>query len=156
MSEPEMQAWRSGVRDWLHSVLPQRPEQPEGPTDYAVFQNITEEAERDLLDKVRAYRKQRHDAGYGAIALASELGGAGLSMRYVVAFTEEEQAFDPPQSTELISVTCGLVGRPSRRSAPPSSDPSTPARSCARTCCAASCSASRARDRTWRRSRPAL
>ena len=110
MSEPDMQAWRSGVRDWLHSVLPQRSEQPEGPADYAVFQNITEEAERDLLDKVRAYRKQRYDAGYGAIALPEELGGAGLSMRYVVAFTEEEQAFDPPQSTELISVTCGLVG----------------------------------------------
>src|SRR5246127_1802362 len=31
-------------------------------------------------------------------------------MRHVVAFPEEEQAFDPPQSTELISVTCGLVG----------------------------------------------
>jgi alkylation response protein AidB-like acyl-CoA dehydrogenase len=110
MSEPEMAAWRSGVRDWLHSMLPPRPEQPEGPTDYSVFQNITEEAERSLLDRVRAYRRQRYDAGYGAIALPAELGGAGLSMRYVVAFTEEEQAFDPPQSTELISVTCGLVG----------------------------------------------
>src|SRR5579859_2143176 len=110
MGEPEIHAWRSGVRDWLGSVLPQRSEQPEGPADYAVFQNISEEAERDLLDKVRAYRRQRYDAGYGAIALASELGGAGLSMRHVVAFTEEEQAFEPPQSTELISVTCGLVG----------------------------------------------
>ena len=110
MSEPEMAAWRSGVRDWLHSMLPQRPERPEGPADYAVFQNITEEAERSLLDRVRAYRRQRYDAGYGAIALPEELGGAGLSMQYVVAFTEEEQAFDPPQSTELISVTCGLVG----------------------------------------------
>jgi alkylation response protein AidB-like acyl-CoA dehydrogenase len=110
MSEPEMAAWRSGVRDWLHSMLPPRPEQPEGPTDYSVFQNITEEAERSLLDRVRAYRRQRYDAGYGAIALPAELGGAGLSMRYVVAFTEEEQAFDPPQSTELISATCGLVG----------------------------------------------
>jgi alkylation response protein AidB-like acyl-CoA dehydrogenase len=110
MSEPEMAAWRSGVRDWLHSMLPQRRERPEGPADYAVFQNITEEAERSLLARVRAYRRKRYDAGYGAIALASELGGAGLSMRHVVAFTEEEQAFDPPQSTELISVTCGLVG----------------------------------------------
>src|SRR5271154_1215974 len=110
MSEPDMEAWRTGGRGWLGSALPRRSERPEGPADYAVFQNITEEAEHDLLDKVRAYRRQRHDAGYGAIALASELGGAGLSMRYVVAFTEEEQAFDPPQSTELISVTCGLVG----------------------------------------------
>jgi alkylation response protein AidB-like acyl-CoA dehydrogenase len=105
-----MTAWRAEAREWLASELPRRPERPEGPTDYAVFQNITEEAERELLDKIRAYRQQRYDAGYGAIALSVELGGAGLSPRYVVAFTEEEQAFEAPPSTELISVTTGLVG----------------------------------------------
>jgi alkylation response protein AidB-like acyl-CoA dehydrogenase len=110
MSEPDMTAWRAEAREWLASELPRRPERPEGPTDYAVFQNITEEAERELLDKIRAYRQQRYDAGYGAIALSEELGGAGLSPRYVVAFTEEEQAFEAPPSTELISVTTGLVG----------------------------------------------
>jgi alkylation response protein AidB-like acyl-CoA dehydrogenase len=110
MSEPDMTAWRAEARGWLTSVLPRRPDRPEGPADYAVFQNITEEAERELLDKIRAYRQQRYDAGYGAIALSVELGGAGLSPRYVVAFTEEEQAFEAPQSTELISVTTGLVG----------------------------------------------
>ena len=110
MSEPDMRAWRAKAREWLASVLPRRSERPEGPADYAVFQNITEEAERELLDKIRAYRQQRYDAGYGAIALSEELGGAGLSPRYVVAFTEEEQAFEAPPSTELISVTTGLVG----------------------------------------------
>src|SRR5580704_15970206 len=110
MREPDMEAWQTEVRGWLGSALPRRSERPEGPADYAVFQNITEEAERDLLDKVRAYRRQRYDAGYGAIALPAELGGAGLSPRYVVAFTEEEQAFEAPPSTELISVTTGLVG----------------------------------------------
>ena len=156
MSEPDLESWRAEVREWLASVLPRRSERPEGPADYAVFQNITEEAERELLDKVRAYRKQRFDAGYGAIALPAELGGAGLSMRYVVAFTEEEQAFEPPQSTELISVTtAGSWVRPSRRSAPRNSGRSTPGPSCARTCCAASCSASRAPARTWPRWRPA-
>jgi alkylation response protein AidB-like acyl-CoA dehydrogenase len=110
MSEPDMRAWRAEAREWLASVLPRRPERPEGPADYAVFQNITEEAERELLDKIQAYRQQRYDAGYGAIALSEELGGAGLSPRYVVAFTEEEQAFEAPPSTELISVTTGLVG----------------------------------------------
>jgi alkylation response protein AidB-like acyl-CoA dehydrogenase len=110
VSESDLESWRAGVREWLASVLPRRSDQRAGPVDYAVFQNITEEAERELLDKVRAYRKQRYDAGYGAIALAEELGGAGLSMRYVIAFTEEEQAFEAPPSTELISVTTGLVG----------------------------------------------
>ena len=99
MSEPDMETWRAEVREWLASVLPRRSGRSAGPVDYAVFQNITEEAERELLDKVRAYRKQRYDAGYGAIALPEELGGAGLSMRYVIAFTEEEQAFEAPPST---------------------------------------------------------
>jgi alkylation response protein AidB-like acyl-CoA dehydrogenase len=110
VSESDLESWRAEVREWLASVLPRRSDRRAGPVDYAVFQNITEEAERELLDKVRAYRKQRYDAGYGAIALPVELGGAGRSMRYVIAFTEEEQAFEAPPSTELISVTTGLVG----------------------------------------------
>ena len=108
--EPDMAAWRAQARDWLASALPRRSGRPAGPADYAVFQNLTEKAERDLLDTVRAYRRQRYDAGYGAIALAAGLGGSGLSPRYAVAFTEEEQAFEAPQSTELISVTTGLAG----------------------------------------------
>src|SRR5580700_10087270 len=110
MREPDMEAWQTEVRGWLGSALPRRSARPEGPADYAVFKNTTEAAENDLLEKERIYRRQRSEAGPGAIAPPAELGGAGLSMRYVVAFTEEEQAFDPPQSTELISVTCGLVG----------------------------------------------
>ncbi|GAB2485423.1 acyl-CoA dehydrogenase family protein [Jatrophihabitans fulvus] len=110
MTQPDLEQWRAEVRAWLASVAPRRGEEPEKTTDYAVFANISESAERALLDRVREYRRARYDAGYGAIALAKELGGAGLSMRYVVAFTAEEQQFATPTSTELISVTCGLVG----------------------------------------------
>ncbi|HEU5267583.1 MAG TPA: acyl-CoA dehydrogenase family protein [Jatrophihabitans sp.] len=110
MAEPELEQWRGQVREWLASVLPPRTEADDAQPDYAIFANITEEAERALLDRVREYRRQRFDAGYGAIALPVELGGAGLSPRFVVAFTAEEQQFEAPQSTELISVTCGLVG----------------------------------------------
>ena len=108
--QTDIEQWRADVRTWLASVLPQRSAETDGPTDYAVFQNISEDAERELLDRVRAYRRERYDAGYGALALPREIGGGGLSMRHVVAFTAEEQAFATPQSTELISVTCGLVG----------------------------------------------
>ncbi len=110
MTEPDMAQWRAELRDWLAATLPRRSEQADTAGDYAVFQNISEADEHALLDRVRAYRRQRYDAGYGALALPTEFGGAGLSMRYVVAFTAEEQAFAAPQSTELISVTCGLVG----------------------------------------------
>jgi|1186.fasta_scaffold01804_3 alkylation response protein AidB-like acyl-CoA dehydrogenase len=110
MAEPDLAQWRAEVRAWLASVLPARTGDVETHGDYAVFHNITEAEERTILDGVRAYRRQRFDAGYGALALAEELGGAGLSMRFVVAFTAEEQAFAAPLSTELISVTTGLVG----------------------------------------------
>lgn len=106
----DFEQWRAQLREWLASVLPARDDEAGLPSDYAVFQNIDDDAERALLDRVRAYRRQRYDAGYGALALAGELGGAGLSMRYVIAYTAEEQAFTVPPSTELISVTCGLVG----------------------------------------------
>jgi alkylation response protein AidB-like acyl-CoA dehydrogenase len=113
MPEPDLDQWRTEVDQWLASVLPQRTDRAasgDAPPDYAIFANITEDAEHALLDRVREYRRQRFDAGYGAIALATELGGAGLSPRYVVAFTAAEQGFEAPPSTELISVTCGLVG----------------------------------------------
>src|SRR5690348_13574891 len=111
MAEPDIEQWRAEARDWLASVLPKRSDRSETASDrsetapdYAVFANISEEAEHAMLDRVRAYRRQRFDAGYGAIALPSELGGAGLSPRYVVGFTAEEQGFEAPTSTELISV----------------------------------------------------
>jgi alkylation response protein AidB-like acyl-CoA dehydrogenase len=110
MAEPDIEQWRAEARGWLASVLPKRSDRSDTAPDYAVFANISEEAEHAMLDRVRAYRRQRFDAGYGAIALPAELGGAGLSPRYVVMFTAEEQGFEAPTSTELISVTTGLVG----------------------------------------------
>lgn len=111
MSEAsEFEQWRDELRAWLASELPPRTSSDDTPTGFAVFQNIPDEAERALLDRVRNYRRKRFDAGYGALALPVELGGAGLSMRYVVTYTAEEQQFATPPSTELISVTCGLVG----------------------------------------------
>ena len=61
-------------------------------------------------NRVRGYRRARFDAGYGALTLPAEYGGAGLPSVYPVAFAEEEQAFEVPPSTEIISVTTGLVG----------------------------------------------
>jgi alkylation response protein AidB-like acyl-CoA dehydrogenase len=110
MTQPDIDQYRVQVREWLASAFPLRSEAEESSDDYAVFQNISEEEEHALLERVREYRRQRFDAGYGAIALSKELGGAGLSPQYVVAFTGEEQAFETPPSTELISVTTGLVG----------------------------------------------
>jgi alkylation response protein AidB-like acyl-CoA dehydrogenase len=106
--------WRLGVREWLATVLPQRGQSHavwgEGDPDLAVFRSLGHREEVALLDKVRSYRRARFDAGYGALTLPVEFGGAGFPGFYSVAFGEEEQAFEVPLSTEIISVTTGLVG----------------------------------------------
>ncbi|MGY1616069.1 acyl-CoA dehydrogenase family protein [Geodermatophilus sp. SYSU D00691] len=111
MSAPDLDTWRAGVRSWLSSTLPPRdPHADEGPPDLAVFRNIPDEEERRLLDAVRAYRRARYDAGYGALTLPEEQGGAGLPASFAMVMAQEEAAFAVPPSTELISVTTGLVG----------------------------------------------
>src|SRR5688500_15851581 len=111
MSPPDPDAWRAQVRQWLATVLdPARAPETTGDTaDLAVFHNLPEVAERLLLDHCRAYQRARFDAGYQALTLSADLGGAGLTAAHVAAFAEEESAFDVPPSTELISVTVRLV-----------------------------------------------
>jgi alkylation response protein AidB-like acyl-CoA dehydrogenase len=112
MSIPDLETWREGVRSWLTATLPPRSAAAEesGPPDLAVFRNISDEEEQRLLDAVRVYRRARYDAGYGALTLPVEQGGAGLPASFAMVFAQEEAAFAGPPSTELISVTTGLVG----------------------------------------------
>ncbi len=113
-ADPLLASWRAEVRAWLAGVLPRRTGTGrvwgEGDPDLAVFRSMPHDEEIALLDRVRAYRRARFDAGYGALTLPQEYGGAGLPGVYSVAFGEEERAFDVPISTEIISVTTGLVG----------------------------------------------
>jgi len=111
---PALDQWRAEVREWLAGTLPPASADDRawgrGEADFAVFRNLSEDAERALLDDVRTYRRARYDAGYGALTLPVEKGGQGLPPIFAVAFTQEESRFAPPPSTELISVTTGLVG----------------------------------------------
>ncbi len=109
-----LEAWRAGVRAWLETVARPRSEDVrvwgEGDPELAIFRSMTHEEETAYLDRVRDYRRKRFDAGYGAISLPEEFGGAGLPSVYSVAFADEERAFAVPPSSEIISVTTGLVG----------------------------------------------
>jgi alkylation response protein AidB-like acyl-CoA dehydrogenase len=111
MSQPDPDAWRTQVRQWLATVLePARaPESAGGAADLAVFHNLPENEERLLLERCRVYQRARFDAGYQALTLPEDKGGAGLTAAHVAAFAEEESAFEVPPSTELISVTVRLV-----------------------------------------------
>ncbi|MGW2515675.1 acyl-CoA dehydrogenase family protein [Streptomyces sp. NPDC001617] len=112
MSQPDPDAWRTQVRQWLTGVLePARaPQSGGGAADLAVFHNLPEDEERLLLERCRVYQRARFDAGYQALTLPEDKGGAGLTAAHVAAFAEEESAFEVPPSTELISVTVRLVG----------------------------------------------
>ena len=109
-----LEAWRAEVRAWLASVAEPRTEEAfvwgEGDPRLHIFLSMSHDEEKAYLDRVREYRKQRYDAGYGAISLPEEVGGAGLPSVYAVAFADEEREFAVPPSSEIISVTTGLVG----------------------------------------------
>lgn len=106
-----LDAWREQVRAWLTATLPPKPAQAEhDEDDFAVFRNVSDAEERELLDAARAYQRAKFDAGYQALTLAEEHGGRGLSAAHASAFAQEESGFAVPASTELISVTVGLVG----------------------------------------------
>ncbi|MEV1067423.1 acyl-CoA dehydrogenase family protein [Streptomyces sp. NPDC050263] len=111
MSQPDPDAWRRQVRRWLATVLePARaPESVGEAADLAVFHNLPEDEERRLLERCRAYQRARFDAGYQALTLPADKGGAGLTAAHVAVFAQEESAFEVPPSTELISVTVRLV-----------------------------------------------
>ncbi|WDV56165.1 acyl-CoA dehydrogenase family protein [Streptomyces coeruleorubidus] len=111
MPQPDPDAWRTQVRQWLAGVLePARaPESAGEAADLAVFHNLPEDEERLLLERCRAYQRARFDAGYQALTLPVDKGGAGLTAAHVAVFAEEESAFEVPPSTELISVTVRLV-----------------------------------------------
>lgn len=108
---PDLKTWRGQARAWLAATLPPKgAQQDDAPVDFAVFRNVSDEEETRLLDAVRSYRRARYDAGYGALTLPVDQGGAGLPASYAMAFAQEEAAFAAPPSSELISVTTGLVG----------------------------------------------
>ncbi len=108
MKSSDGTAWDDEVRAWMEATV--------GPVtsgsytpDLEVFRDLTDGQEEELLAKIRAYRRARFDAGYGALTLPVEHGGAGLPASFAARFVQIEREYAVPPSTELISVTTGLV-----------------------------------------------
>jgi alkylation response protein AidB-like acyl-CoA dehydrogenase len=114
IDQQHLDAWRGEVRTWLASVAEPAQEEVfvwgEGDPRLQIFLALSHDEEVAFLTRVREYRRQRFEAGYGAISLPAEFGGAGLPSVYSVAFAQEERKFAVPPSSEIISVTTGLVG----------------------------------------------
>jgi alkylation response protein AidB-like acyl-CoA dehydrogenase len=114
IDQQHLDTWRGEVRTWLASVAAPAQEEVfvwgEGDPRLQIFLALSHDEEVAFLSRVREYRRQRFEAGYGAISLPVEFGGAGLPSVYSVAFAQEERNFAVPPSSEIVSVTTGLVG----------------------------------------------
>ncbi|MEV0382639.1 acyl-CoA dehydrogenase family protein [Nonomuraea sp. NPDC050643] len=109
---PAPEKFRAEAAGWLASAAP--PRQADGAwgtgdDSVAVFENWSEEEEREHTERARAWEATRYDAGWGALSWPEEYGGRGLPAFYEQLYRQEEAAFDVPRRTEIFPVTQQLV-----------------------------------------------
>lgn len=114
VAAPTIEEFRDEARAWLAARWPRRSKAQgtgwgQGSDSVAVFHNLTEDEERELLARAHGWQVEKWDAGYGALNWPLELGGRGLPPVYAAAFAAEEARFETPPTTELIGVTIGLI-----------------------------------------------
>ncbi|WP_037568524.1 acyl-CoA dehydrogenase family protein [Phaeacidiphilus oryzae] len=109
---PEPEEFGAEARRWLAGAARPRPAEGEwgsGPDSAAVFENWTEEQEREHTARTQEWERTRYDQGWGALNWAAEYGGRGLPAYYEQLYRAEEAAFDVPHRTEIFPVTQHLV-----------------------------------------------
>ncbi len=113
-ADPTVAEFRAAVRAWLDARLePQGTSTVvwgEGSDDVSILHALPHAEEAALLQRGLAWQKERWDAGYGAIAVPREYGGAGLTAEHARAYREEEDRFELPANHETLRVTMNLVG----------------------------------------------
>ena len=109
----DLAQFRERARAWLAANATPRPrsgrEWGVGSDSVAVFHDLEFDAERELIARLQQWQQRKFDAGFGALAWPTELGGAGLEPRFDEAFTTEEAEFDVPPRHELVAVTLHLI-----------------------------------------------
>jgi alkylation response protein AidB-like acyl-CoA dehydrogenase len=120
--------FRERAEQWLASQAERRTAQGprkwgEGEFSVVVFHDATDEEELAVLNAYRGWHRQKLDVGFGALAVAPEFGGLGMTKAHDVAFKEIESQFEVPRDHEVISVTSKLIaptieeyGTPEQRS----------------------------------------
>ncbi|MDF1602235.1 acyl-CoA dehydrogenase family protein [Nocardioides sp. YIM 152315] len=108
VDKQDLATYAEAARTWL-AVNGPEDHAVRDPHDVSIFHNLDTDTERAILGKLRAWQKAKFDAGYGAIAWPTELGGAGLPTSYADAFKSAEAAAVSLTRHELFSVTLNLV-----------------------------------------------
>jgi alkylation response protein AidB-like acyl-CoA dehydrogenase len=108
---PDLTTFTADARAWLASVASPRTATAWGSGDdsVAVFENWTQEQEREETDRIRRYEQAKFDAGWGALTWSAEYGGRDLPVGHLLAFRREEETFDVPRRTEMFPVTQQLI-----------------------------------------------
>jgi alkylation response protein AidB-like acyl-CoA dehydrogenase len=103
--------FRAEARAWLSTVASPRTSAAWGTGDdsVAVFENWTEEEEREHTARGQAWERTRFDAGWGALSRAPSSGGRGLPAFSEQLYRTEEAAFDVPRRSKIFPVTQHLV-----------------------------------------------
>lgn len=105
----EVAAFAAAAREWLAANAPARTSGDESDFDVAVFHDLSQEAERTLVEDALDWERRKFDAGYAAITWPSEYGGRGLDARFEEAFKQAEASFVTPKSHELVSISIHLM-----------------------------------------------
>lgn len=103
--------FRAAARAWLSTVASRRPVESWGTGDdsVAVFDNWTEEQEREHTAAAQDWERTRYDQGWGALRWPASYGGRELPAFYEQLYRAEEAAFDVPKRSEIFPVTQQLV-----------------------------------------------
>ncbi len=114
VTELSVAEYRAAARAWLAeraSLKTPDAAQEWGTGEFSVvvFHDISDAEELEVLRTYKSWHEERRAAGFGAIAVAPEFGGLGLSKAHDSAYKEVEAAFDVPRDHELISVTSKLI-----------------------------------------------
>jgi len=109
---PTPEAFRAAARDWLETVAQRRPADGAwgtGDDSVAVFENWSEQQEREHTERIRSWERARYDQGWGPLSWPEQFGGGGLPAHYEQLYRAEEADFDVPRRTEIFPVTQQLV-----------------------------------------------
>ena len=112
VAPPALEHFRSQARAWLAAHAQPRGSaqvRGSGSDNVAVFHDLSDEAELDLLARLAAWQQLKIDGGFGALSWPAEFGGRGLDPGYEDVFSEEEARFETPAHHELVSVTLHLI-----------------------------------------------
>ena len=104
--------FRSEAAQWL--LQSARPLDPDaswgtGSDSVAVFENWTEEQEREHTAAVQEWERRRYDSGWGALAFAPEYGGRDLPVYFEQLYRMEEANYAVPHRPEIFPVTQQLI-----------------------------------------------